>query len=403
MYRTNGIIFGACLGAWQCEAEPNSNYIACQPGKTPEALKFDFDGQIVTPSHLVSCSNFSRPHGGRHDSLDNFCHAAHVLHIAVRAQCSNAQCDGGSWTATCSTTQLAVCFKLLSCAVTEPLIEASMLDCLEDGLAAEKPTQCSSHGSAPPSPKELPPRIVVQNPNGDVSLGEDIHRLRHETIDASRKQQAHVAASLQPGGHRWLHIAFQTYAATLHSVLSSRKRLMLTPVGVDMGAMLWPVICIIAQRFDLDMGAKETLPAWAVLSLSSTCIMLDAATLLACAQDSPTVLLIITLAHAPLYASMYASHLSYNLWVLTKIFVVICTVRVLAIITELDWLRSARQEQLLPPSGCLPNVNALLLSQKLREHRQAFIQALENHRNPADVEPSDSSVSFQIGTIQVDR
>lgn len=98
--------------------------------------------------------------------------------------------------------------------------------------------------------------------------------------------------------------------------------------GVDMGAMLWPVICVAAQQYDLDMGAKETLPTWAVLSLSSTCIMLDAATLLACAQDSPTVLLIITLAHAPLYASMYASHLSYNLWILTKVFVVIFTLRV---------------------------------------------------------------------------
>lgn len=95
-----------------------------------------------------------------------------------------------------------------------------------------------------------------------------------------------------------------------------------------MGAMLWPVICIVAQKYGLDMGAKETLPTWAVLSVSSTCIMLDAATLLACAQDSPTVLFIITLAHAPLYASMYASHLSYNLWILTKVFVVIFTLRV---------------------------------------------------------------------------
>lgn len=92
--------------------------------------------------------------------------------------------------------------------------------------------QDSSIGSAPPSPKHLPPRVVVQNPNGDVSLGEDAHRLRHETADAHRKQQARIVSSLQPGGNRWLHIAFQAYATTLHNVLSSRKRLMLTPVGV---------------------------------------------------------------------------------------------------------------------------------------------------------------------------
>lgn len=103
--------------------------------------------------------------------------------------------------------------------------------CVDDDHAAHSAEQCSSQGSAPPSPKQLPPRIVVQNPDGDVSLGEDAHRLRYESADANRKQQAHISASLQPGGHRWLHIAFQTYAATLHSVLSTRKRMMLTPVG----------------------------------------------------------------------------------------------------------------------------------------------------------------------------
>lgn len=107
-----------------------------------------------------------------------------------------------------------------------------MPDAFLDGQATVTETgQQSSPGSEPPSPKHLPPRIVVQNPDGDVSLGEDTYRLRHETADAHRKQEAHLVASLQPGGHRWLHMAFQAYATTLHNVLSSRKRLMLTPVG----------------------------------------------------------------------------------------------------------------------------------------------------------------------------
>lgn len=77
--------------------------------------------------------------------------------------------------------------------------------------------------------------------------------------------------------------------------------------------------------------------------------------------------------------------------------------QVLAIIKELDWLRSARQEQLQVPSGCLQYVTMMFLSKKSREHRQGFIQALDNHRNVVQVEHSDSSVTFQIGTIQVDR
>lgn len=135
-----------------------------------------------------------------------------------------------------------------------------------------------------------------------------------------------------------------------------------------MGAMLWPVICIIAQRYDLDMGARETLPTWAVLSLSSTCIMLDAATLLACAQDSPTVLLIITLAHAPLYASMYASHLSYNLWILTKVFVVICTLGVRPLCACMPMWQLSLSSCVLMPDEKLQRARGALMKRLVVTH-----------------------------------
>ena len=95
-----------------------------------------------------------------------------------------------------------------------------------------------------------------------------------------------------------------------------------------MGAMLWPVLSIILRQFGIQLGYEETLPVWALLSLSATCFLLDIATLLACSQDSQIVLVLVTVAHVPLYVSMFAANLNKNLWVLTRLLVFVCALRV---------------------------------------------------------------------------
>jgi hypothetical protein len=77
----------------------------------------------------------------------------------------------------------------------------------------------------------LPPRIVVQNPAGDVTLGEDITRLKNEVADAQKRQEAHNLESMQPGGQRWAQVAYHQYWLSLCVTLQSRKRLMLSPIG----------------------------------------------------------------------------------------------------------------------------------------------------------------------------
>ena len=110
------------------------------------------------------------------------------------------------------------------------------------------------------------------------------------------------------------------------SVNSNRKSSF--AAGVDMGAMLWPVLSIILRQYDIHFGYEETLPIWALLSLSATCFLLDIATLLACSQDSQIVLVLVTVAHVPLYVSMFAANMTKNLWVITRLLVFVCALRV---------------------------------------------------------------------------
>lgn len=84
----------------------------------------------------------------------------------------------------------------------------------------------------------LPARIVVQNPAGDVTLGEDITRLKHEVADAQKKHEAHNLESMQPGGQRWAQVAYHQYWLSLCVTLQARKRLMLSPIGVCSSANL---------------------------------------------------------------------------------------------------------------------------------------------------------------------
>lgn len=90
----------------------------------------------------------------------------------------------------------------------------------------------------------LPARVVVQNPNGDVTLGEDTARLKHEASDAQKRRDAHHAQSMQPGGQRWAQVAYHQYWLSLCVTLQSRKRLMLSPIGLfPRGASLLQVLC----------------------------------------------------------------------------------------------------------------------------------------------------------------
>ena len=77
----------------------------------------------------------------------------------------------------------------------------------------------------------LPARIVVQNPAGDVTLGEDVSRLKNEVADAQKRHEEHNLEAMQPGGERWAQVAYHQYWLSLCVTLQARKRLMLSPIG----------------------------------------------------------------------------------------------------------------------------------------------------------------------------
>ena len=85
----------------------------------------------------------------------------------------------------------------------------------------------------------LPARIVVQNPAGDVTLGEDLFRLKDEVANAQKRHDELNVEAMQPGGERWAQVAYHQYWLSLCVTLQARKRLMLSPIGT-----LSPSVCM---------------------------------------------------------------------------------------------------------------------------------------------------------------
>lgn len=90
----------------------------------------------------------------------------------------------------------------------------------------------------------LPARIVVQNPAGDVTLGEDIFRLKDEVANAQKRHDELNVEAMQPGGERWAQVAYHQYWLSLCVTLQARKRLMLSPIG----AFSHLSVCVLTTR-----------------------------------------------------------------------------------------------------------------------------------------------------------
>ena len=70
----------------------------------------------------------------------------------------------------------------------------------------------------------LPPRIVVEQPDGQVYLGEDDARLEGERRDFEAQLQASQGQAALPGTERWLDLRRLLYASSLDALILTRKR-----------------------------------------------------------------------------------------------------------------------------------------------------------------------------------
>jgi hypothetical protein len=73
-------------------------------------------------------------------------------------------------------------------------------------------------------PPPLPPRIVIEQPDGAVAMGEDNARLDGERADFEARLEASGGEAAQPGTDRWLDLRRLLYASALDSLIVTRKR-----------------------------------------------------------------------------------------------------------------------------------------------------------------------------------
>lgn len=84
----------------------------------------------------------------------------------------------------------------------------------------------------------LPPRVVVQLPDGGVQIGEDSRRLQHEQQQQPTSNRPGASASnnrpgAQPGTEQWLELRRLLYATALEAIALKRKRISSLLVGVN--------------------------------------------------------------------------------------------------------------------------------------------------------------------------
>jgi hypothetical protein len=81
----------------------------------------------------------------------------------------------------------------------------------------------------------LPPRIVVEMPDGGVKLGEDNSRL-HKLGDAApggvrHKSQQQMPPGIQPGSTRWANMVACQYGLALRQAIYQRAKVFAFPIG----------------------------------------------------------------------------------------------------------------------------------------------------------------------------
>lgn len=112
-------------------------------------------------------------------------------------------------------------------------IRSAMADAESRAAAADKAPTGQNSGAAEDG-DTLPARVVVELPDGDILLGEDSGRLRHEQPEPSAQPQA-PRVGAQPGSEQWLELRRLLYATGLEAIVLTRKRATSIILGVLSG------------------------------------------------------------------------------------------------------------------------------------------------------------------------
>jgi hypothetical protein len=102
-----------------------------------------------------------------------------------------------------------------------------------DDAASEDSTKIQVHNQGEQNrlgSHRLPPRVVVELPDGEVRIGEDSTRLQHEQREVDRQRPSQRTGA-QPGTEQWLELRRLLYATSLEAVSLKRKRFTILLVG----------------------------------------------------------------------------------------------------------------------------------------------------------------------------
>ena len=125
-----------------------------------------------------------------------------------------------------------MCAQEASCRLAVPM--GSSRDAEESKDTTDPPdTEGAQTGSM------LPPRVVVQLPDGGVQIGEDSQRLQHEqqaqqASSSSNRPGASASSNrpgAQPGTEQWLELRRLLYATALEAIALKRRRISHLLVG----------------------------------------------------------------------------------------------------------------------------------------------------------------------------
>lgn len=95
---------------------------------------------------------------------------------------------------------------------------------VESAEAAPQSEEAESPEPNKPVAPSLPPRIVVELPDGGVFLGEDDERLVDERQAVAQQQALTTSQAALPGTEVWVEMRRLLYATALDTLVLTRKR-----------------------------------------------------------------------------------------------------------------------------------------------------------------------------------
>lgn len=243
-----------------------------------------------------------------------------------------------------------------------------------DNKAADPPANTEPQNA--PVDTTLPPRVVVELPDGEVQIGEDSQRLQHEQVQvagtANRNGSTHRAGA-QPGTEQWLELRRLLYATALEAISIKRKRISSLLVAIDLLYMLMTIAAAFISTSSRDSMSDWLPPSKQNIRLIVAVMgaLLDMVTLAFVMREQRKSTRLMAIFH--LFLLLPAMIHEYVPLAIIRMLVATFLARFLACLVELDWVVSGQPLSNKPSPAWLQGG---LLGMHLAGLRQDYMNAM---------------------------